>query len=157
MKKASLCTGAPSCLSVGLSGGSSNGSALETVLHYDKHSQYLQKPSVSSAETCPYVKEAYKVQYKPTGIKNSMHCYPRKHSVNMCRLQTSAFHTCHHANAYFTLVNVLVFPGNCFLTCLLTITGIFFGAKYGRLKRILPVCSQYVPNLCIIVNNPHAV
>ena len=136
MKKASLCTGAPSCLSVGLSGGSSNGSALETVLHYDKHSQYLQKPSVSSAETCPYVKEAYKVQYKPTGIKNSMYCYPRKHSVNMCRLQTSAFHTCH-----------LVVPGNCFLPCLLTITGSFFGAKYRRLKRILR----------ITVNNPHAV
>jgi len=45
-----------------------------------------------------------------------------------------------HANAYFTLVNVLVLPGDCFLPCLLTITGSFFGAKYGHLKRILPVC-----------------
>jgi len=85
-----------------------------TVLHYDKCSQYLQNPAVSSAGTCSYIKEAYKVQYKPTGIENSMDCYPRKHSVNMCWLQTSAFHTCRHANAYFTLVKVLVLPGNCF-------------------------------------------
>jgi len=133
-------TGAPSCLSVGLPGGPSNRSALQTILHYDKCSQYLQKPAVSSAGTCPYIKEAYKVQYKPTGIKNSMDCYPRKHSVNVCWLKTSAFHTCCHANAYFTLINVLVLPGNCFFPYLLTITGSFFGAKYGRLKQILPVC-----------------
>ena len=69
-----------------------------------------------------------------------MDCYPRKHNVNVCWLQTSAFHTCRHANAYFTLLNVLVLPGNRLFPCLLTITGSFFGAKYGRLKRILPVC-----------------
>ena len=56
-----------------------------------------------------------------------------------------------HANAYFTLVNVLVLPGDCFLPCLLTITGSFFGAKYGRLKQI------DTPSMSIIVNNPHAV
>jgi len=73
-----------------------------------------------------------------------MDCYLRKHSVNACWLQTSAFHTCRHTKAYFTIVNVLVLPGHCFLPCLphrlLTITSSFFGAKYGRLKRILPVC-----------------
>jgi len=51
-----------------------------------------------------------------------MHYYLRKHSVNVCWLQTSAFHTCHHANAYFAL-NVVVLPGDHFLPCLLAITG----------------------------------
>jgi len=98
----------------------------------------IQNPAVSSAGTCPYIKEAYKVQYKPTGIENSMHCYPRKHSVNVCWLQTSAFHTSRQCLLYTS--KCLVLPGDCFLPCLLTITGSFFGAKYGRLKRILPVC-----------------
>ena len=53
----------------------------------------------------------------------------------MCWLQTSAFHTCCHPNAYFALLNVVVLPGDHFLPCLLTITGSFFGAKHE-----LPVC-----------------
>ena len=36
--------------------------------------------------------------------------------------------------------NVVVLPGDRFLPCLQAITGSFFGAKHGRLKRILPVC-----------------
>ena len=52
------------------------------------------------------------------------------------------FHTCRHANAYFTLVNVLVLPGD-----FSWFTGSFFGAKYGCQKRYS----------CINVNNPHVV
>jgi len=36
-------------------------------------------------------------------------------------IKKGAFHIFCHANAYFTLVNDLVLPGNCFLPCLLTL------------------------------------
>ena len=67
----------------------------------------------------------------------------------MCWLQTSAFHTCCHANAYFALLNVIL-PGDHFLPCLLTITGSFFGAKHGYLK-------TDTSGMRIIANSPHTI
>ena len=43
----------------------------------------------------------------------------------------------------FYTSNVLVLPGDC-----LTITGSFFGAKYGRLKQKLPICIL-LPIICM--------
>ena len=69
--------------------------------------------------------------------------------MNVCWLQTSAFHTFCHANAYFALLDVAVLPGDRFLPCLLSS---FFGVKHGCLKWILPVCVLFVS-----APNPHAV
>ena len=64
----------------------------------------------------------------------------------MCWLQTAVLFTpvVMPMLTYFTLVNVLVLPGDCFLPCLLTLTGSFFSAKYRRLKRILPVAMHII-------------
>ena len=43
----------------------------------------------------------------------------------------------------FYTSNVLVLPGDC-----LTITGSFFGTKYGRLKQKLPICIL-LPIICM--------